>query len=72
MWFSGDRKRMFTHQLTTVTLASRNPINGCNEEKEGRNGRKIMKRGMEWTNRKYGGRFGDSWGCCLLAVIVSR
>ena len=52
-------------------LASHNPINGVNEEKEGRNGRERSKRGRYWTNRKERDKFGDGWYCCLLAIILS-
>ena len=62
---------MCTHRSTTVPLASHNPINGGNENKEGRNGREIRKRGREWTNRKDCGGFGDGWDYFLSAKIVS-
>ena len=43
---------MCTHWYTAVPLAPQNPINGGNENKEGRNIRDIRKRSKEWTNRK--------------------
>ena len=43
MWLSGDQKLMCTHRLTTVTLASHNPIIGRTEEKEGINRREKCK-----------------------------
>ena len=63
---------MCTHPSSTVPLSSHNKINGWTEEKEGRNGREIRKRGKEWTNWKEHGGLGDGWYCCLLAVTVSR
>ena len=41
-----------TSVLLTVPLASHNPINGGNENKEGINGRERRKKGTESTNRK--------------------
>ena len=41
-----------TSVLPAVPLASHNPINGGNENKEGENGREIRKRGREWMNWK--------------------
>ena len=55
----------------TVPLASHNPINRGNENKEGRNGRDRSKRGKEWTNQKDRGGFGHGWDYCLSAKIVS-
>ena len=49
---SGDCNRMCTHRSTIVPIASHNPINGGNGNKEGINGRDRRKRGREWTNRK--------------------
>ena len=71
MWFSGDCNRICTHWSTTVPLASHNPINGGNENKEGRNGREIRKIGREWMIQKDYGGFGDGWDCCLLVKIIS-
>ena len=62
---------MCTHQSTTLPLAPHNQINGWTEEKEGRNGREIRKRGKEWINRKERGGFHDGWYYCLLAISVS-
>ena len=63
---------MCTHRSATVHIASHNPINLGNENKEGRNGRERRNRGREWTNLKDRGGFGDSWDCCLMLKIVSR
>ena len=43
----------------TLPIESKNPINGGNSEKEGRNGRKRRKRGSECTNRKERDGFDD-------------
>ena len=59
MWLSGDRKLMCTKRLTAVPLASRNPINGGIEWKEGRNGRERRKREQEWMNWKERDGFRD-------------
>ena len=72
MRFYGDYKRICTHPLTTVPLASQNQINGWTEEKEGVNGREIRNIGKEWTNQKEHGGFGDGWYCCLLVITVSQ
>ena len=72
MWFSGDCNWMCTHWSTNVPLAPHNTINGGNYKKERINGREIRKRGGEWNSRKECGRFGDSWDCCLLALMVSQ
>ena len=72
MGFSGDCNQMCTHRSTTIPLSSHNPINEENENKKGRNVRDRRKRGREWKNRKERDAFGNGWGCCLLAKIISR
>ena len=71
MWFSDDCNRMCAHRSKTVPLASHNPINGGNKNKERKNGKERRKRGREWTNRKERGSFGDGWDYFLSAKIVS-
>ena len=41
-----------TSVLPTIHIASQNPINGGNENKEGINGRERRNGGREWTNSK--------------------
>ena len=62
---------MCTHRSATVHIASHNPINRGNENKEGINGRERRRRGREWNNRKDCGRIGDGWDYCLSEKIVS-
>ena len=52
IWFSGDCNQLCTHRSTNVPLASHDPINGGNENKEGINGIERRKRGRKWKNMK--------------------
>ena len=63
MWFSGDHNQVCTHLSTTIPLVSHNKINGWTEDNEGINGREIMKRREELTNRKDRGVFGNGSYC---------